>query len=176
MAHIHTKPGQHDHTASAFIFRIDGKEPKVVLHKHKKTGLYQQFGGHVELNETPWEAVTHEIKEESGYDINQLEVLQPKNRLRKTLGAKLHPTPVCYNTHPFDDGHSHTDVAFAMVTTEAPLGQPIEGESKEIISYSREELEKLPASKTRENIRLICLFIFDEILDNWDAVPAKYYN
>lgn len=38
MAHIHTKPGQHDLTASAYIIRDDGNEPVVLLHRHKKLG------------------------------------------------------------------------------------------------------------------------------------------
>ena len=33
MPHIHTEPGQHDHTASAYIFRTDFSEPKVMLQK-----------------------------------------------------------------------------------------------------------------------------------------------
>ncbi len=53
MAHIHTQPGQHDHTASAYIFRVDFDEPKLVLHLHRKINKYLQFGGHIELHETP---------------------------------------------------------------------------------------------------------------------------
>src|SRR5437879_1527745 len=104
MPHIHTKPGQHDHTASAYIVRIDGKEPKILLHKHKKSGKYQQFGGHIELDETPWQAVLHEIKEESGYDAKQLMLLQPKERLKSLGDADQHPVPVCHNTHTFSPG------------------------------------------------------------------------
>lgn len=37
MSHIHTKPGQHDFTASAFIIRTDGTEPRAMVHMHKKT-------------------------------------------------------------------------------------------------------------------------------------------
>jgi 8-oxo-dGTP diphosphatase len=66
MAHIHTKPGQHDFTASAFIIRIDTPKPKVLLHMHKKLGVLLQPGGHIELNENPWQAVHHEIEEETG--------------------------------------------------------------------------------------------------------------
>jgi 8-oxo-dGTP pyrophosphatase MutT (NUDIX family) len=82
MSHIHKKPGQHDHTASTFLFRTDFSEPKVMLHFHQKLGSYMQFGGHVELNETPWQTVIHELREESGYDIDQLQILQPKQRLK----------------------------------------------------------------------------------------------
>ena len=65
MPHIHTKPGQHDHTVSAFIVRLDGKQPRILLHRHKKSGVYMQFGGHIELHENPWQAISHELLEES---------------------------------------------------------------------------------------------------------------
>jgi hypothetical protein len=49
MAHIHTEPGQHDFTASAFIIRLDRLDergqPKLLLHKHKKLHKLLQFGG-----------------------------------------------------------------------------------------------------------------------------------
>lgn len=53
MPHIHTEPGQHDHTASAYIVRLDEAEPALILHRHKILGQYLQFGGHVELDENP---------------------------------------------------------------------------------------------------------------------------
>ena len=49
MAHIHEKI---DFTTSVFIVR-DGK---VLLHKHKKLGIWLQPGGHIELDEDPNQA------------------------------------------------------------------------------------------------------------------------
>jgi len=46
----------------------EGAEPRIILHKHRKLNKLLQFGGHVELDETPWQAVLREIAEESGYD------------------------------------------------------------------------------------------------------------
>lgn len=82
MAHIHTNPGEHDLTASAFIVRDDFEEPRLLLHMHKKLHILLQPGGHVELNENPWQAIEHELREETGYTFDELEVLQPKDRLR----------------------------------------------------------------------------------------------
>ncbi len=31
-----------------------------------------QVGGHIELDETPWQAVEHELREESGYTLAEL--------------------------------------------------------------------------------------------------------
>ena len=72
MPHIHNKPGQHDICVSGYIVKItEGDEPRIILHKHRKLKMLLQFGGHVELDETPWQAVLREIAEESGYDKNQ---------------------------------------------------------------------------------------------------------
>ena len=58
MAHIHNEPGQHDLTVSAFIINVSDKEnPKILLCRHKKLGKLLQPGGHVELDENPWQAV-----------------------------------------------------------------------------------------------------------------------
>ena len=71
MPHIHTLPGEHDATASAYIVRTDLGEPAIMLHRHKKLDTMLQFGGHVELHENPLEAIAHELREESGYDFRQ---------------------------------------------------------------------------------------------------------
>lgn len=65
MSHIHPGHGQHDICVSAYIVLL-GDESKMLLHKHRKLGTLLQFGGHVELDETPWQAVLREIMEESG--------------------------------------------------------------------------------------------------------------
>ncbi|MGH7926471.1 MAG: NUDIX domain-containing protein [Candidatus Binatia bacterium] len=139
MAHIHTQPGQHDHTASAFIVRIDGDEPRLLLHLHKKLGTLLQFGGHIELHENPWQAVAHEIFEESGYALKQLRLLQPPDRIKVLSGAVLHPSPVCYSTHPFNDDleHFHTDATFAFVTNEPPQYAISDGESADVRLLTR---------------------------------------
>ena len=36
MSHIHTKPGEHECTVGAYIVRLDGDEPRALLHLHKK--------------------------------------------------------------------------------------------------------------------------------------------
>ena len=83
MPHIHTAPVEHVFTASAYIIRLDQKEPMLLLHKHKKLHVFLQFGGHIEPHETPWEAITHELLEESGYELGQLELLQPTSRIKQ---------------------------------------------------------------------------------------------
>lgn len=175
MPHIHTKPGQHDHTVSAYIIRLDGDEPRILLHRHKKMGVYMQFGGHVELNETPWQAISHELWEESGYSLGQLSILQPKQRITKLTRSTSHPQPVNINTHSVDSEgkHFHTDVVYAFVTYENPRSTPGDGESSDIRSFTKAELQSLSPQEVFENVREIGQFILEGPLNNWDKIPAK---
>lgn len=175
MAHIHTDPGQHDHTISGFIVRLDGSEPKILLHKHKKLGKYLQFGGHIELDENPWQALTHELLEESGYDMSQLKILQPKSRLKATEDVILHPVPLSYNTHSFNKDHSHTDTSYVFTTHENPAHSLADGESDKIIQFTRSQIVELSAGETYENVKKICLFIFGVALKDWESLPASSY-
>src|SRR5579872_3844219 len=149
MPHIHTKPGQHDQTISIYIVRLDGKEPRVMFHLHKKYQVYMQFGGHVELNENPWQALIRETREETGYDINQLEVLQPKTALTDLRGVVNHPIPISFNTHNVVDlDHYHIDSAFAFVTDQEPKHPLGPDESLAIRLFTKKQLEDLPPEQT----------------------------
>ncbi len=172
MAHIHTKPGQHDHTVSMFVVRTDADKPKIMFHLHKKHNCFMQFGGHIELAENPWQAIIRELKEEAGYDINQLEILQPPGMLKKLTGAILHPYPIAYTTHATGPHHRHIDTAFAFVTDQKPLHTVDEAESNNIKLFSRSELIDIPSKMTYENGRQIALFILDTALNKWKRIPA----
>ena len=175
MAHIHTEPGQHDHTVSMYIVRTDGEEPRMMFHLHKKFNIYLQFGGHIELDENPMGAMTHELREEVGYDMSQMQILQPKGSLRKLEGAVIHPVAAVHNTHHIPGDHYHTDLGYALTTDQDPAHSPDEGESNEVIFCTREELVALPAEKVIENSREIALYVFDYILENWEPVsPLEF--
>jgi 8-oxo-dGTP pyrophosphatase MutT (NUDIX family) len=177
MAHIHTLPGQHDHTISLFLFRLDFEEPRIMMHLHKKMGMYMQFGGHIELCETPWQAATHELREESGYDMSRVKLLQPKQRVRHLTDAIVHPLPLSYTTHRITNDHFHTDSSYAVITSESPTSTPGDGESKNIRLLTREELVALPTDIIFDNVREIALYIFDNILNQWEAVsPTNFSN
>lgn len=175
MPHIHTEPGQHDHTVSAYIVRLGGKEPRILLHRHKKVGGFMQFGGHIELNETPWQAITRELQEESGYELDQLTILQPKQRITKLTRSTSHPQPVSYNTHAVEneDKHFHTDIVYAFVTSQDPRSSPGGGESNDLRLFTRSELQNHSPQEIFEMVREIGQFVLDEPLNSWDKIPAK---
>jgi len=144
-----------------------------MLHRHKKLNQWLQFGGHVELNETPWDAVVHEIAEESGYEIRQLKVLQPSLRLTKISNAILHPYPIAILTHRFGDiDHYHTDIAYAFVTHESPEGSLGEGESTEIRSFTAKEIAAIPREEIPENVRELGLFALENCLTGWSYIDT----
>lgn len=176
MPHIHTQPGQHDLTTSAFIIRTDGDKPKAVLHLHKKLNVYMQFGGHVELHENPWQAITHEIREESGYDLDQLTLLQPTERLissKDTLPSVVHPYPFAVQTHPIGNiEHNHTDISYAFVTDQPPRNQPDDGEATDFMLLDIDELRALPIDKMPANVLESFIFVLETCLPNWEQVPA----
>ena len=177
MPHIHTEPGQHDLTTTAFIIRIDGDEPKGLLHLHKKLGMLLPVGGHVELHENPWAAVAHELAEESGYAMTQLKVLQPHQRIRRMTGTKTHPVPLFLQTHEFkkDMGHYHVDVGFCFVTDEQPRHLPGEGETAELSWLTQQQIHDA-RDKMPTDIVEIFDFCFETALPNWERVSPELFD
>ena len=169
MSHIHTQPGQHDLTASAFIVNVsDENDPKILLHVHKKLGKLLQPGGHVELNENPWQAITHEVREETGYEMHELKVLQSAPNIEQDPGsnAAFLPNPILINSHKFSDtDHFHDDLVFAFLASDTPVNKPDEGESQELVWVNLAELKALPDDKIIKNAREIAQFVLENFKD-----------
>ena len=176
MPHIHDKPGQHDHTVTGYLVRTDGDQPRAMLHMHRKHNMLLPVGGHIELHETPWQAMTHELAEESGYDIDQLSVLQPKHSHIELDNVIRHPHPILYNTHDAGNDHYHSDVAFALVTNNDPAGKPNDGESLDIRWLTKDEILALPSSVIWSNARQTYIHILDTALKNWELVPTSKFS
>lgn len=177
MPHIHTEPGQHDLTTTAFIVRLDGHAAYGLMHRHRKLGMLLPVGGHVELIENPWAAVIHEIKEESGYDIDQLSVLQPAQRVLRMDGVKTHPVPLFLQTHRFspEAEHYHIDVGFAFVTSQQPASLPSEGESSELLWLTNDDIQKrkdeMPA-----DVAQIFEFVLTTAIGSWQQVSHAEFD
>ncbi len=151
MPHIHTEPGQHDFTTSAYIIRkVDG-EWRCLVHMHRKLNKLMQIGGHVELNETPWQALSHELTEEAGYTLSELQLLQPRVVSFDSPDYVVHPQPLMLNTHKFSDTHFHTDIAYAFVAQAPPSLPQSEGESDDLRWLTLRELSD--AAEHKEALR-----------------------
>lgn len=146
MPHIHTQPDQHDMTVSAYIVLRGQGDDKLLVHMHLKYGKLLQIGGHIELNETPWQAVAHELKEEAGYDVSELKVLQPTSRIPRIDNTVVHPVPFFVNTHLIGENHFHSDLCYAFTAQALPRSRPADGESLDLRYVTKEELNEL-ASK-----------------------------
>lgn len=98
-------------TASAIVAGTRG----VVLHLHKRLGLWLQPGGHIEPGETPADGALREAREETGLVVSHPEA-----------AARL----VHVDVHPGPKGHTHLDVRFIVEADEHDPA-PGEGESPE---------------------------------------------
>lgn len=175
MGHIHDKPGQVDQTVTAYIVRRDGDDVYVMLHKHKKLGMLLPVGGHVELDETPWGAMAHELQEESGYTLDELRVLQPPLRIEALDKVALHPQPIAVQTHDITPEHFHTDMSYLFVAETHPRGERAKGESGDIRWLTRDGIERLSDDEIYDNTKQMCFAIFDSFLDAWQPVRATKF-
>ena len=178
MPHIHNQPGQHDICVSGYIVKSKvGDIPRIILHRHRKLNMLLQFGGHVELDETPWQAVLREIAEESGYDKSQLKLLQPhRSRLVSLPGVKLHPQPIAIHTYPAGSKHYHTDISYAFITSENPIHEIAGDESRYFTLFSLRDLKKLTSKQMYDNAKTIAIYTLTTVVKEWEEVDLLLYK
>lgn len=92
----------------------------VVLHLHKRLGIWLQPGGHIEPGEMPWEGALREAEEETG-----LAVRHPAE------GPRL----VHVDVHPGPRGHTHLDLRYLLLADDRDPS-PAPGESQEVRWFS----------------------------------------
>lgn len=96
-------------TGSAIVIGPRG----VVLHRHKRLGLWLQPGGHLEAGETPWDAALREAHEETGLTVRH---------------AAGRPSLVHVDVHPGPRGHTHLDLRYLLEASTETFA-PLPGES-----------------------------------------------
>ncbi len=176
MPHIHVEPGQIDHTVTGYIL-YESEEPKVLLHFHKKLKVLLPVGGHIELNETPWAALIHEMLEESGYEVTQLSVLQPKSRVViDASGVSIHPLPAFVNTHAISKDHYHSDQSYFLSTSEPPAVGVAAGESSDLRWLSLDEIVALSPDLIYNDTRQMCVGLLQLHHGEWDKIPAEEFT
>ncbi|HMC41280.1 MAG TPA: NUDIX domain-containing protein, partial [Acidimicrobiales bacterium] len=101
-------------TGSAVVLGPDG----ILLHRHKRLGLWLQPGGHLEAGETPWAAARREAEEETGL----------------TFRAWPGPRPELahVDVHAGGGGHTHLDLRYLLEVEGDPVPRPPAGESQDV--------------------------------------------
>jgi 8-oxo-dGTP pyrophosphatase MutT (NUDIX family) len=109
-------------TGSALIVGPRG----VVLHRHRRLGLWVQPGGHVDRHETPWEAARREAVEETGLAVHLVAPLHPE------AGHGGESDLIHVDVHPGGRGHTHLDLRYLLEVDGDDTPRPPEGESQEV--------------------------------------------
>lgn len=106
MPHLHTAPGQVDHTVDVFIVYKN----KVLIRKHDKYKLWLAVGGHIELNEDPNQAAIREVHEEVGLDV----VLYAARKIVEfdQQNYKELIPPIFLNRHAITPTHDHVSYVY----------------------------------------------------------------
>lgn len=176
MPHIHTKPDQHDMTVSAYVVMLEDGKWKCLVHFHKKIEKLMKVGGHIELNETPWQSMSHELAEESGYALDELEVLQHTVDKVMEDDDVHHPTPFLMNTHNVGNDHLHSDLCYGFVANSRPMNLTAAGESADLRWLTIDELEKEAAKgEALRDVAYIYRFLIDH-LNSYARVQTSGYS
>jgi 8-oxo-dGTP pyrophosphatase MutT (NUDIX family) len=105
----------HHITASALVVSTRG----VILHRHKRLGIWVQPGGHVDAREWPDVAAIRETSEETGLQVHHPDA----------------PWLIHVDVHPGPRGHTHYDLRYLLVSNGDDPAPP-EGESEDVAWFS----------------------------------------
>lgn len=151
-------------TAGAYVFHEVEGHWRVGLIKHPRLGRWMVPGGHVETDETPFEAGLREVEEETGF--RHLQLLEaPTAGLPEGFPSthKRVPQPwwiiegaVAADSYT-DEPHIHVDYQYAAVVNDAT--PPAAGEHP-FSWYTVEEIRELPMF---EDSRLSMALLFGQI-------------
>lgn len=168
MGHIHTGIGEYDFTVGAYIIRQTPNGYEALLHLHKKLGRWLPFGGHIELNESPWQAVLREVEEEAGYTRSQLKVLQPPDSLSALTELEVLPQPLFLAAYDYDDLHKHTDIAFAFLVETDPPGATLADEAQNFAWFNRSSLSNFSSAEAFPNTVEVYKYVFELPVMGWE--------
>lgn len=174
MPHIHIEPGQHDTTVSMYVV-LKSNQPKFLLHMHRRFNKLIQLGGHIELDETPWQSVAHEIREEAGYLLDELAVLQPSPTKIQVEHSVVHPLPFLVNTFKAGDVHYHDDLCYVFTATELPKNKFADGESADLRWLTIDEIQSADQD-IPQDVRDICTAIYEQALGKYYEIPASSFS
>jgi 8-oxo-dGTP pyrophosphatase MutT (NUDIX family) len=110
-------------TASAMVVGRRG----MLLHRHKRLGIWLQPGGHIDPGETPWAAAERETAEETGLAVD---VTSPADTIPGVFNVDVHNSA---------GGHVHLDLCYLATPRQDRAPSPPAGESQEVAWFSVDE-------------------------------------
>ncbi len=152
MAHIHEKI---DFTVSIFIVR----DASVLLHVHKKLGMWLPPGGHIELDEDPNEAALREVKEEAGLEVELVgeapEHFDGHQRSQELIRPRF------LQKHFFDESQTHQHIDSIYFATVVPGTVQSEFEEAEVRWFTKNDIDATP--ELLPDVRKYCLIALQEL-------------
>lgn len=162
MPHIHTNVGEFDLTVAGYLVHDDS----TLLIKHKKLPIWTPPSGHVELNQSPIDALYMEIKEEAGIDESQLELIEthprPKSFVASGTAVSM-PLPFDLEHHPVDDTHRHINLSYALKSSTSHV-EPGPGESNTFKWFTVDELRAF--SDTNSSIISSAIYAIERVRES----------
>lgn len=123
---------------------------KVLLHLHKKLGIWIPVGGHIDRDELPQETALREIKEETGLEVK---LYNPDKRIEmgnvKQLFRPMHI--LLENINPF---HQHIDFIYYATANTFEVS-PQDGETNNLRWFTPDEIKKLEGAP--DNVKVLSL-------------------
>ena len=146
MAHIHTESGQLDYTVAGYIVH----DNKTLLIKHKYLPIWTAPAGHVEINETPIEALFKEVREESGIDDTHLTLVETHahTAILDRGEATYIPLPFDLEVHSITDQHRHINSSYVLISDTDDV-RPGDDESQTFRWFSVEDLQNFTETPAR---------------------------
>lgn len=159
MPHIHTGDGEFDFTVAGYIVHDD----KTLLIKHKYLPIWTAPAGHVEVNQTPLEALYTEVREEAGISKEHLTLVETHKRSTTLKRPAEHvelPLPFDFETHPIVDGHRHINLSYALISDTNHV-EPGPGESNTFKWFSLDELETF--TDTNDSVKSAAIYAIQAV-------------
>ena len=127
-----------DFTVAVFVVW----QGRVLLHPHRKLGLWLPPGGHIDANELPDEAAVREVLEESGVRI----VLESRPAISHPASSPvLLAQPRGVQLEDIEPGHQHIDLVY-FAAPESEYDGRISSEGSPFGWYAAADLELLGVS------------------------------
>ncbi len=130
-------------TSSGYLVR-DGK---VLLFNHRKFRMWLPFGGHIEPNEDPVEALHREAREETGFEIE----IVAEAPVIDQPGVHVLPAPETLLLHEIGDDRALVDLVYFVRPVDGTV-RPTNAEHRRMGWFDREALRR---PDIRDNVRLL---------------------